>query len=290
MNLEQWRRYGRTLSFDGHPVQVYEAGDPEAPPLLLIHGFPTAAWDWHRIWPRLAQDYRLIAPDLLGFGFSAKPPAYRYSFRAQADLCEQTLQSAGVTRYRLLAHDYGDTVAQELLARRIERGGDAGPLAVCLLNGGIFPSLQQPLLIQRALAGPLGPAIARLMNRRAIERGLARVFGPQTQPTAGDMDAFWQLIEHNGGRRVVPRLLGYLDERRREEARWVGALTGSPARLLLVDGVEDPVSGRNMTDQWRKLLPEAGLLELEQVGHYPQMEAPEAVLEATLAFFPAPSQ
>jgi pimeloyl-ACP methyl ester carboxylesterase len=273
------------MPFDGHTVRVYEGGQEDAPPLLLLHGFPTAAWDWHKLWPELARRYRLTAPDFIGFGDSDKPADYPYSFRAQADLCEQALAAGGVDRYLLLAHDYGDTVAQELLARRVDRGDDRGPVAVCLLNGGIFPAVQQPTRLQRLLAGPLGPFVGPLLSRRAAEKGLAKVFGPATQPSAEEMAGFMSLIEAGNGRRILPRLLKYLDERRRNADRWVGALTASPAPLLFIDGLLDPVSGGNMTAVWRSLLPEAGLVELAHVGHYPQVEDPAAVLEPLLEFF-----
>ena len=107
--------------------------------------------------------------------------------------------------------------------------------------------------------------------------------GPATQPSRAEMAAFWALIDGGNGRRIVPRLLGYLDERRRHADRWVGALTASPVPLRLIDGLLDPVSGGNMTERWRRLLPRADLVELKDVGHYPQIEAPATVLEAALA-------
>lgn len=94
-----------------------------------------------------------------------------------------------------------------------------------------------------------------------------------------------RLYEGGNGRRILPRLLQYLDERRRHADRWVGALTASPAPLLFIGGLLDPVSGGNMTAIWRSLLPEAGLVELADVGHYPQVEDPAAVLQPLLEFF-----
>ena len=287
--LSDWRARGRSMRFDGHSIRMYEGGTAGGPPLLLIHGFPTAAWDWHKLWPELGRRYHLVAPDLLGYGDSDKPTDYPYSFRAQADLCEQALAERGIDRYLLLAHDYGDTVAQELLARRVDRGDDRGPVAVCLLNGGIFPAAQQPTRLQRLLAGPLGPIVGLLLTRRGAEKGLAKVFGHATQPSAEEMAGFMSLIEANNGRRILPGMLKYLDERRRNADRWVGALTASPAPLLLIDGLLDPVSGGNMTALWRSLLPEAGLVELDHVGHYPQVEDPAAVLEPLLEFLAGPA-
>lgn len=284
-SLESWRPLGQSLSFDGQQVVVYEGGNRHGTPMLLIHGFPTAAWDWHKIWPTLGQAYRLVAPDLLGFGFSDKPPSYPYSFRKQADLCETVLRSRGISHYHILSHDYGDTVAQELLARHIESEPEPRPLSACMLNGGIFPDRQQPILMQRLLAGFTGPLLARLLNKKMGIRSLSRVFGAETKPTAKESEAYWQLMSHNNGHRIIHRILAYLEERKRNQDRWVGALTDSRVPLMLIDGLLDPVSGTNMTVRWKELLPHADLVELPHIGHYPQMEAPEEVLQACLPFF-----
>lgn len=285
LTLDQWRRSASTETFRGHRVQVYQGGNADAETLLLIHGFPTAAWDWSRLWASLGAGFRLLAPDLLGFGFSDKPQQIDYSFALQADLCEALLASRGIDRFQVLAHDYGDTVAQELLARRVAGSGAAGLDAVCFLNGGVFPECHQPRPIQTLLAGPFGPLLSRLVGKRLALRSLARVFGPDTQPDAADRDALWQLMDHGGGRRIMPRLLGYIREREINRDRWVGALLESPLPLMFIDGLLDPVSGRNMVDRWRDLLPGTPLVALPEVGHYPQLEAPEEVLAACLPFF-----
>ena len=97
--------------------------------------FPTASWDWHYLWQPLAQRYRVIACDMLGFGDSAKPANHRYSLLEQADLQQALLAHLQVEQpLHIFAHDYGDSVAQELLARHYE---DKIEVASCVfLNGG----------------------------------------------------------------------------------------------------------------------------------------------------------
>ncbi|MCP5483006.1 MAG: alpha/beta fold hydrolase, partial [Spirochaetales bacterium] len=68
---ERWKKEGRTFLHRGHEIFYREEGRGE--PLLLIHGFPTSSFDWIYVWPELAKRYRLVAADLIGFGFSAKP-------------------------------------------------------------------------------------------------------------------------------------------------------------------------------------------------------------------------
>jgi pimeloyl-ACP methyl ester carboxylesterase len=74
-------------------------------------------------------------------------------------------------------------------------------------------------------------------------------------------------------------------ERRRRRERWVGALTRAGVPLRLIDGLEDPISGAHMVARYRELVREPDVVELAGVGHYPQLEAPEAVLSAVIDFF-----
>ena len=281
--LEAWREAGRIEKVMGRDWFVREQGD--GPAVLLIHGFPTASWDWSWIWDDLAADHRLIAPDLLGYGFSAKPVDHAYSIADQADRCEALLAATGVGAYQVLAHDYGDTVAQELLARRNEGSGAAGLRSVCFLNGGLFPEAHRPRLIQKLLYGPLGPLLAKTMSRSRFAKSFAAVFGPDTQPSEAELDAFWALVRHNDGTRVIPKLLGYMLERKEKRERWVGALVDAAVPIGVINGSLDPVSGRHLVARYREVVGKGGfIVELESVGHYPQVEAPEAVANAWRRF------
>ncbi|WP_156493639.1 alpha/beta fold hydrolase, partial [Oleiphilus sp. HI0125] len=114
--LAQWREQGRFFEFEGHQVFYQDSQDANKPVLVMLHGFPTSSWDWQEIWPRLTQYFRVITFDFLGFGFSDKPNLPKYSIMMQASIAEALVNACGVADYHLLAHDYGNTVAQELLA------------------------------------------------------------------------------------------------------------------------------------------------------------------------------
>ena len=275
---------GRTFSYRSHSIFVRAAGDQAAEPLLLIHGFPTASWDWHALWPALASRYHTHALDLIGFGLSAKPTAYAYSIVDQADLCEAFLEAEGVRAYHLLAHDLGDSVAQELLARRRESQARPRLLSVAFLNGGLFPETHRPALIQRLLLSPVGSLVAKLSSRETLARNMRRIFGPDTQPDDDLIDGFWFLLTTNNGQAVVHRLIRYMVERRAHRPRWVGALQNSPIPLKLIDGAYDPISGRHMVARFRELVPHGDVTELEKIGHYPHVEAPREVLAAYFEF------
>lgn len=282
--LRAWHDAGQRHLHRGHSIFVRRDGAPDAPVLLLIHGFPSAGYDWAELWPALTRRYRVVAPDLIGFGFSAKPRPYAYAIADQADLCEDLLRQEGVTDYHVLAHDYGDTVAQELLARQAP-GREAPRLqSVALLNGGLFPEAHRPLPLQKLLASPVGPLLARLTSRRTLSASMTRIFGAQTPPAPALLEAFWQLLLANDGRRVLARLITYMEERRQQRGRWVGALVHGAVPLKLINGGADPISGAHMVARYQELVPQPDITLLEGIGHYPQCEAPAAVLEAYLAF------
>ena len=280
--LQDWISGGGTRRLAGHDVFVRTAVTPGRPPLLLIHGYPTASYDWVLIWQRLAASYSLYALDMLGFGMSDKPRDCGYPITLQADLCMALLDDARVANPHVLAHDYGDTVAQELLAR--EREGRLRLASMAFLNGGLFPETHRARPVQKLLAMPvLGPLLAGTMSYAKFEATMQSIGGDQP-PSAQELQDLWWLVVRDGGRQALARLINYMEQRRRNRERWVGALVESRVPRRLICGAVDPVSGRHLADRYRELVPDPDVVVLEGVGHYPQLEAPDRVVDAYREF------
>jgi len=279
--LRAWRKCGQIFVFRGHTIRYWVAGQGE--PLLLIHGFPTASWDWHYLWQPLAQRNLVIACDMLGFGDSAKPLDHDYCLLEQADLQQALLDHLHVRQpVHVLAHDYGDSVAQELLARHHE--GRFQMASCVFLNGGLFPETHRLALVQKLLLSPLGWMIGRTFGRNALSDSFSQIFGAQTRPSESALDDFWSLIDCNDGPRILHKLINYIPQRRRLRERWVGALQRGDVPLRVIDGEFDPISGAHMVERYRQLVPHADTVLLANIGHYPQIEAPVQVLKHYLEF------
>jgi len=284
ITLAQWRQQGELESINGQQIFTRTGGDKSAPALVLIHGYPSASWDWEGMWQALTRRYYVITLDMLGFGFSAKPKDARYLITEQADIFEHYLHKLNITDYHILAHDYGDTVAQELLARQREGSAKQSIASVCLLNGGLFPETHKPVLIQKLLLSPLGPLVSKLITKRKFADNLRRIFGPNTPPTPEVIDSLWQLLNHNKGLTVMHKLIDYMPQRQQHRERWVEAIIESNVPVKLINGSKDPISGQHMAQRYRQLIPNANVTELTQLGHYPQLEDAEAVTTAYLQF------
>src|SRR3954470_15574313 len=120
MRLEDWKRTGQDYDHRGYNVFYRDEG--RGPALLFVHGFPTASYDFAPLWEPLVQRFRCVAADMLGFGFSSKPRPYDYRIADQAELFEGLCRQLRLEEVHVLAHDYGDTVAQELLASPLGPG------------------------------------------------------------------------------------------------------------------------------------------------------------------------
>ncbi|MET9463791.1 alpha/beta hydrolase [Streptomyces sp. NPDC006544] len=279
--LRHWTEGGTALRIGGHSVFVRRDGPAGGAPVTLLHGFPTSSHDWAAVVPALgAAGLRVTTLDLLGFGESDKPRRHRYSVLEQASLVEEVWRRHGTGDTALVAHDYGVSVGQELLARnpaRITRMG--------WLNGGLYPDLHRPVRIQRLLHGPLGPLLAPLTTERRFAASLRAVCGRPVHDE--DVRDLWAAASRAGGHLLAPRLLRYIDERRRHAARWTSALEDFGGPALFVWGPADPISGAHVLPRIRERVPRAQVVELTgppAVGHCPQLEDPEAVAAALTAF------
>ena len=113
----------RSASMDGLKMFYREAGDPKAPTVLLLHGFPTSSHMYRELIPALADRYHVVAPDLPGFGFSDAPDrsSFKYSFDHLAGLIDRFTELVGLSRYALYVFDYGAPIGFRLAIRHPER-------------------------------------------------------------------------------------------------------------------------------------------------------------------------
>jgi pimeloyl-ACP methyl ester carboxylesterase len=253
------------------------------PVMTLLHGFPSSSHDWAKIAPTLAERHALVLPDFLGFGDSDKPADHDYSIHEQADLVEALWAADGVSSTVVVAHDYAVSVTQELLARRAEGALAVELVGVQLLNGGLYPDVHRPQPVQTALRDPeQGPQISANLNEELMVAALRPTFADGFDAAADSAD-IWEAIANRDGHLIAYRLIRYIDDRFANEERWVAALEATDVPLRFVWGMLDPISGAHMAERIRERLPDATFLALDDVGHWPPLEAPERVAAAVLA-------
>ncbi|KAG4078065.1 hypothetical protein HA402_002116 [Bradysia odoriphaga] len=290
--LTEWRQSGTFFTFKGYnifykDVKGSAADTGKQRTLLLLHGFPTSSFDWYKMLPELQKRFdRVIAPDFIGLGFSDKPTNFGYPITFQADIVEALIARLKVGDLDILAHDYGDTVAQELLARYNDNKLKFDIKTTTLLNGGIFPRKHIPVVGQKLLRLPyLKFIFSKIANFYFFRASLNQVFGTN-KPTAEEIDDMWAQQRYLNGYQVMSELLTYIDQRFQNEDRWVGALVkySTTKPIHLIAGPSDPINPI-LCQNFKKMVPLGSCDVLpDDISHYPNLEDPKGLLKFYFAF------
>lgn len=91
-NLTSWKAKEQIFDYEGYNLSYHDSKGDTKKVLILLHGYPTSSYDWHPMWSEFKKDYRLIAMDMLRFGFSDKPDDIRHTISLQADILEALLK------------------------------------------------------------------------------------------------------------------------------------------------------------------------------------------------------
>ena len=278
MNLEIWQHTGNYFDYKGHKI-FYRCSKSSDEVLLCLHGFPTASFDYHKIWQQLSEKFSLLAFDMIGYGFSAKPTDFDYTTFNQVNVLQALVEHLQIKKVHILAHDYGNTITQELLARAEEDRLNFTIESICLLNGALFPETHRPILAQKILISPIGFLFGKLITDSRFKQGLASVFGKDTQPNETELNDFVSLFRYNNGKKIAHKLIRYMTERQKYRERWVGALERTKVPLRFINGLADPVSGAHLVKRFREVLPHKDIIELVEIGHFPHFETPQTTLQ-----------
>ncbi|WP_432542976.1 alpha/beta fold hydrolase [Kineococcus sp. SYSU DK002] len=260
----------RTTLVDGLEVFHREAGPADAPVVLLLHGFPTSSSMFRRLIPRLADRYRVIAPDYVGFGHSAAPGVeeFEYTFDHLTDVVEGLLRELGVQRFAVYVQDYGAPVGWRLFLR------DPGRVtAVVTQNGngyeeGFVDAFWAPLWRWAVDGNPDDESVVRSTLTTELVRW-QYVHGLD-DPGVVDPDTWTRdvaQISRPGMDRV--QLALYRDYPRNRELypRLHAAFRDHPVPLLAVWGERDEIFGPEGARAFRTDLPDARV-ELLPGGHF----------------------
>lgn len=276
--VEEWQALGTFHDLLGHRIFVVDAPavrDLGSPSLLVLHGFPTSSIDFAAVLPALRARRRVVTFDMLGYGLSAKPDA-PYSLFAQADLVEAVARALGLGEVDLLTHDMGDSVGGEILARSLDGSLGFGVRRRVLTNGSVYIDMAalsdgQKLLL--SLPDEMLPEDGA-PDAEALAAALRGTMSPGGEPDPAHLLATAELVVRDGGARLLPRKIRYVEERRRQEGRWTGAIERHPAPMTIVWGVDDPIAVLAIAEQLAARRTDAAFVRLAGVGHYPMIEDP----------------
>ena len=260
----------RRVNADGVTVFYREAGPADAPLVLLLHGFPTSSFQFRELIPRLADRYRVIAPDYPGFGFTEVPEQrrYKYSFEALANTVLAFTDALQLKRYALYVFDYGAPVGFRLAMMRPER-----VTAIVSQNGNTY---------EEGLGDAWSPirkywAAPTKENREVIRKNILTLEGTRWQYTHGvtipesvapeSYTLDWALLERPGNKEIQLDLFLDYASNVKLYPKFQEYFRNSKPPLLAIWGKNDPFFIPPGAEAFRRDLPNAKVQFLD-TGHF----------------------
>jgi pimeloyl-ACP methyl ester carboxylesterase len=268
-----------------------EFGDPNAPLLLLLHGFPTSSIDWYDVAGPLSRDRRVCVLDFPGFGFSDKPEDGSYALDRDAELVDFYLRDVlGASEGAVVAHDRGDSVALAFAARSAAGETPFQLTNLLVSNGNMFLPLSNLTVFQRmVLDATTASQVLEALTPELLAAGLGQeTFTPARPPEDPAIKALADTFAVNDGVAVLHDTIQYLVERSENEQEWLEALARSDVPTALVWGLYDTVSPPRVAAYiWNAYLStKPGANEfwlLPAANHYLQHDQPNEFVEVVSA-------
>jgi haloalkane dehalogenase len=272
---------------DGYPFESHTLELPEGrlhyvdegsgAPVVFVHGTPGWSYDFRALIAKLHWCYRCIAPDHLGFGLSDRPVHFNDALDLHTKNLGRLLETLGVDRCALVAHDFGGPIALPLAFARPKH-----LRALCLMNTWAWSMSEDPEFskIRRVAGSRLMRFLYRYANfsARVMVKSSWGKRKPLTRLRHRHFTGVFPNRASREGTWAFAKTLVSGDERFDTIAAQLDAIRDVPA--LVVWGKADRLLGAPHLARWKRELPKARFLELEGVGHFPQDEAADDVFEA----------
>jgi len=255
---------------DGLTVPVSSAGPPDsAEAVVFVHGNPGSRRDWDDLVSRVAPFARALALDMPGFGHADKPDDFSYTVEGYGRFLESALEELAVERAHLVLHDFGGPWGLQWAARNRERLASA-----VLINTGALVGYRWHHLA-RIWRTPLAGEAFQAMTTRSGLRAVLRHGNPRGLPRAF-VDRMYDDLDSETSRAIL-RLYRATDDPSAVGRRHADALRALDRPALVVWGAHDPYIPVTMAARQREAFPSAEIEVLEDSGHWPFADDPEAV-------------
>ncbi|MCC9655167.1 alpha/beta fold hydrolase [Rhodopirellula halodulae] len=278
MKIQDFRNRQQTISLDGvidEPLQIAYTDIGEGEPLLLLHGIPTWSFLFHEVIDELAKHYRVIAPDMVGYGYSDRRDRFDRSIEFQADVTERFLEHLGIERAHFVAHDIGGGVALILADRHPEL-----VQSMVLSNSVAYDSwpVDEMLALGHPRNAKLQPEEMREKLVESFEFGLSRKERLTDDFKEGIVTPY---CEPDG---IVSLVRNAASLNTNHTTPLTDRLPKMNQPTLLLWGEDDKWQPISTAEQLVKDMPHAEMHPMKNCSHWTPQDNPEEFASATLEF------
>jgi len=270
--------YSHFADIEGVRVHYQEVGDKDAPPIILIHGFCSSTLVWSKVFLQIADaGFRVIAPDLPGYGYSAKPRDFLYTINAQARMVAGLLKQLGLQRATLVGSSYGGAVAAAIALDYPDR------VEKLVLVGAVTNNKPTKYMLMRLFGSPLiGDILSPLVvgSRRLLRLRMKRVYD-RHECVLDERRVYARHLPLRAAathRAIIRTVRRWDADRIQRDAHLISQPT------LLLWGENDSEVPLHDGEQLQNRIEDSRLIVFRKCGHLPHEEFPQAFIEVVADF------
>ncbi len=272
MDWKQFQAMQKVAEIGERFVSYVDEGTGE--PVILIHGIPTWGYLWHKLIPALSGQNRVLAPDLIGFGYSDKSDRFDRSIARQAEMIDAWMETLGIERANIVAHDIGGGVALRLATLSPSR-----VKKLCLINSVSYDSWPIEAMIQ--LGHPGTYQIASASTTVATLRQMLKQSFNET-PEDEILDGILAPYTTEVGKLSLIRNAAALNTNLTTEITHL--LHKTKAETLILWGVDDKFQPLKFGERLAGDIPNAKLIQIEAARHFVMIDQPEKIADQVSSF------
>ena len=275
---EKWRRDGSYILSPYGKIFTKDLGEGEN--ILLLHGYPSNSYDYFPL--SLGLKNRLLFIDLLGFGYSDKPRNINYTYKIQTDIVENYLQQKKINELFIVAHDYGVTIAQELLARSIDNNNTHSNYfkikGIIIISGGLFPEYHKSSISEQITKSSLGEYFDKWIGKDRYLKNLLELYNINKRPSSYELEELWKIINYQEGSKLSHKLIYFHKDREYNYKRYITPLNNKFIPTIVIEGADDPNLDYAEIDKYQEITDKEKIFILDNTGHFPHIESYKEVI------------
>jgi pimeloyl-ACP methyl ester carboxylesterase len=279
MNIKDWNAKHQTINLLGQKVSFIDTVVGEKI-ILLIHGFGMSSYDYHKVIDELKLKYRLVIPDLVGFGFSSKPTNYYFSMIEQAQILIKLLEELKIKEVSFIVQGFGASVMCELLL--IISAGYSGLKIdkIWLLNLSLSIELSPDIETQDNFAKYINDAFLKISSSfEMFKKYIRNSFFDKTKISDSELKTAWELLNINNGIKTLNFTNYWIVEIQQSSNRWLEAIKNTSASIEIIWGIDESSGDNETPNRIADFLKIEKTHLIENCGYYSMLEKPATFIK-----------
>jgi pimeloyl-ACP methyl ester carboxylesterase len=279
MNIKDWNAKHQTINLLGQKVSFIDTVVGEKI-ILVIHGFGMSSYDYHKVIDELKLKYRLVIPDLVGFGFSSKPTNYYFSMIEQAQILIKLLEELKIKEVSFIVQGFGASVMCELLL--IISAGYSGLKIdkIWLLNLSLSIELSPDIETQDNFAKYINDAFLKISSSfEMFKKYIRNSFFDKTKISDSELKTAWELLNINNGIKTLNFTNYWIVEIQQSSNRWLEAIKNTSASIEIIWGIDESSGDNETPNRIADFLKIEKTHLIENCGYYSMLEKPATFIK-----------